>query len=234
MEEQEPLTRLDPDAAASARREPSRESHPPPVPPLLVDVRRYRWAVGIIGLAVVIGFSAYGFLTHHAGTTGVPVGQRLHWFAAPLADSDLQGDANLRPPCTLARHDPRALNLCLDARRTAIVVAFFVPQSPACVRQVQALQTLSTRYPVGRVQFLAVAVGTSHGRAAALVRAHHWTIPVAYDPDGAVGEQYGVVVCPMAELAARGGIVRARLIGQRWQTTAALTPYVAALANGSR
>jgi peroxiredoxin len=234
MDEDEPLTRLDPDAAACTRREPLPPSDPPPVPPLLVDVRRYRWAVGIIGLAVVIGFSAYGFLTHHAGTTGVPVGQRLHWFAAPLADSDLQGDANLRPSCTPASHDPRALNLCLDAQRTAVVVAFFVPQLPACVRQVQALQTLSARYPARRVQFLAVAVGTSHARAAALVRAHRWTIPVAYDPDGAVGEQYGVVVCPMAELAARGGIVRARLIGARWQTSAALAPEVAALATASR
>jgi hypothetical protein len=33
----------------------------------------------------------------------------------------------------------------------------------------------------------------------------------------------------MAELAARGGIVRDRLIGERWQTAAALAPRVAAL-----
>jgi hypothetical protein len=72
MDEDEPLTRLDPDAAACTRREPLPPSDPPPVPPLLVDVRRYRWAVGIIGLAVVIGFSAYGFLTHHAGTGSPP------------------------------------------------------------------------------------------------------------------------------------------------------------------
>ena len=251
MGEEDPLTRLDPDAAAAARRgrrggpdlEPDAERDPKPVPggrsrtsrAPVVDVRRYRWAIGIIGLAVVIGFSAYGFLSgHHPATTGVPAGQRLHWFAAPLANTTLRGDANLRPSCSLAHHDPRALNLCIDARRSAVVVDFFVPQSPACVRQVDALQTLSRRDAARPIQFLAVAVGTSHARALGLIRAHHWTIPVAYDPDGAVGEQYGVVVCPMAELAARGGIVRARLIGQTWQTPGALAAPVAALAAPAR
>jgi peroxiredoxin len=231
VDEDDPLTRLNPDAAASTRRDPVLDRDPDPYSPQVVDVRRYRWAVGIIGLAVVIGFSVYGFVSgHHPATTGVPVGQRLHWFAAPLADTDLQGDANLRPSCRLAHHDPRALNLCIDARRGPVVISFFVPQSPACVHQVDALQTLSQREGTRRVQFLAVAVGASHARAARLIRAHRWTIPVAYDADGAVGEQYGVVVCPMAELAARGGIVRARLIGDAWQTTAALAAPVAALA----
>ena len=232
---EDPLTRLDPDAAASARHEPAGEPGPgertpePGPRPAIVDVRAYRWAIGIIGLAVVIGFGVYGLVSRHAGSTGVPVGARLRWFAAPLAAGDLRGVANLRPPCTLARHDPRALNLCLDARRSPVVVSFFVTGSAACRRQVDALQALSRRYRPGRVQFLAVAVGASRATTARLVRTHHWTIPVAYDADGAVGEQYGVVVCPMAELAARGGIVRDRLIGERWQTPAALAPRVAAL-----
>jgi peroxiredoxin len=231
------LTRLDPDAAAAERARPRaapRTGRPPPPPPPspVVDVRRYRWAIGIIGLVIVLGVSIYQFATHSPGTTGVPPGQRLHWFAAPLADTDLQGDANLRPPCTLAHHDPRALNLCLDAHRTAVVIAFFVPQSAGCVRQVDALQTLARRFPASRVTFAAVAVGASHADAARLVAAHHWTIPVAYDADGAVGDQYGVVVCPMAELATRGGIVRDRLIGNRWESIAALEPRVAALLRG--
>jgi peroxiredoxin len=240
----DPLTRLDPDAAAAARRDPAGaapavdrhedDAAPDRPRPAVVDVRAYRWAVGIIGLAVVIGFSVYGLLTRHAGTTGVPVGDRLHWFAAPLAAGDLRGDANLRPPCTLARHDPRALNLCLDARRSAVIVSFFVPQSASCVRQVDALQSLSRRFSGRSVQFLAVAVGASHATTARLVRTHRWTIPVAYDADGAVGEQYGVVICPMAELASRGGIVRDRLIGDHWQTSAALAPRVAALADRVR
>ncbi len=66
------------------------------------------------------------------------------------------------------------------------------------------------------------------------MRSHHWTIPVAYDRDGSVGGLYGVAICPMAELAYRGGIVRDRLIGDRWQTSAELYPRVRALVAAAR
>jgi hypothetical protein len=57
---------------------------------------------------------------------------------------------------------------------------------------------------------------------------------VADDPNGSVGGLYGVAICPMAELAYRGGIVRDRLIGDQWQTSAALYPRVRALVAASR
>jgi len=195
----------------------------------VIDTRRYRWAIGIIGLALLVAFSVHQLADGGSRTTGVAPGQRLHWFAAPIASTDLRGDANLRPACTAAGHDPRALNLCLDAHRTAIVLSFFVPGSAQCVRQVDALQALARRFRGEPVTFAAVAVRSSHAQVARLVRAHRWTIPVAYDADGAVGEQYGVVACPMAELANRGGIVRDRLIGDRWQTAAELAPRVRTL-----
>ena len=244
------LTRLDPDAAGWSGTDPDSEpgragpapsssapsssasagpapasSAPAPAP--VIDVRPYRWAIGIIGLTLVVVVGVIQFVTHGRATTGVPPGKRLHWFAAARADTSLRGDANLRPTCSPAHHDPRALNLCIDAHRSPVVVSFFVTGSARCVAQVDALQSLSRRY--ASVQFLAVAVHATRMATLRLVRSHHWTIPVADDPDGAVGQQYGVVVCPMAELAARGGIVRDRLIGNRWATAAALAPRVAAL-----
>lgn len=251
------LQRLDPDRAAGERAERAAGSgadaaagQPAPPPdgppdgpptgsrarvrtaPTVVDPRRYRWMVGIIGLVVVIVFSVHQFLTHgFDSSTGVAPGHRLHEFAAPLADTNLNGDANPHPICTPAGHDPRALNVCLLAGRGPLVLSFFVTGAPQCERQVDALQTLSRRFP--QVQFAAVAISASHATTARAVRAHGWTIPVAYDADGTVQQLYGVVACPMAELAARGGIVRDRLIGNRWQTVASLTPYVRALANGA-
>ena len=74
-----------------------------------------------------------------------------------------------------------------------------------------------------------MAVHASRSATAKLIRSHHWTIPVAYDRDGSVGGLYGVAICPMLELAYRGGIVNDRLIGDRWQTAAALAPRVQAL-----
>jgi hypothetical protein len=98
------------------------------------------------------------------------------------------------------------------------------------VRQVDALQKLSARF--ASVAFAAVAIDASHSSVAALVRSRRWTIPVAYDRDGSVGALYGVAACPMAELAYRGGIVAARLIGDRWQSSGALGPQVRALLRG--
>ncbi|MGH2858500.1 MAG: hypothetical protein ACRDMJ_13585 [Solirubrobacteraceae bacterium] len=176
---------------------------------------------------LVIAFSIYMFASHGAGTTGVPAGQRLHWFAAPLADTNLDGYANPRPTCSPSRHDPRALNICLLAGRAPLVLAFFVTDGQACIRQVDALQMLSGRFP--GVGFAAVAIGASHKAVAKLVRTHRWTIPVAYDRDGRIGAEYAVAVCPMVELARRGGVVADRLIGDHWQTAAALAPRVRGL-----
>jgi hypothetical protein len=237
------LRRLDPDRAAGVRSPQSGAPHtdtPAPVEdvpaapaaprtaPPVIDTRRYRWMIGIIGLVIVLAVSVYQFARHGVGTTGVPAGHELRYFAAPLADTSLNGDANAHPTCSLAHHDPRALNICLMARHGPLVLSFFVTGASQCVRQVSALQTLAGRYP--SVQFAAVAVNGSHSATAALIRAHHWTIPVAYDGDGRVGALYGVAACPMVELAARGGVVRDELVGNRWQTASSLAPHVRALA----
>jgi peroxiredoxin len=243
------LTRLDPDAGGdptspsegdptspgpASAAAPACASAPAPAPAPVIDTRRYQRMIGLIGLTMVAALSVYLFLNHgSSSTTGVTAGHRLRWFAAPLATTDLRGAANLRPPCTLSAHDPRALNLCIDAGHGPIVLSLFVLGGGPCERQVDALQTLSHRFAGSSVQFLAVALNASHAATAQAVRANHWTIPVAYDEDGRVGEQYGVVACPMVELARRGGIVVDRLIGNQWDSAAALEPRVRALLSGA-
>ncbi len=74
-----------------------------------------------------------------------------------------------------------------------------------------------------------MAVRANHQQARAAVRAHGWTIPVAYDADGAVGQVYGVEVCPIVELVYRGGLVQRRLIGDRWTDSSALAGQIEAL-----
>jgi peroxiredoxin len=216
---------LDPALAAEAARRAAGAPRPPPV---VIDTRRYRWMLGVFGLIVVAVISVVSFLQHGAVTTGVPAHQPLRDFAAPLARSNLNGVANVaHPTCSLARHDPRALNLCLVAKRGPLVLAFFVAGAKQCAQEVDAMQALAPRFP--SVRFAAVAVKTSHAAAASIVRAHGWTIPVAYDADGAVGLQYGVAVCPLVELAYRGGIVQARLIGEHWAQPAVLAQRVRVL-----
>jgi hypothetical protein len=183
---------------------------------------------------LVVVLSVWQLLKNGVGTPGVTAGHKLHYFVAPLSTSNLSGDANLKPRCDPARPNPQALNICpwlLD--RAPLVLAFFVTGSDDCKRQVDALQALARRYRSSTVQFAAVAVKTGRADARSVVRSHHWTIPVAFDPDGAVGEYYGVSICPLLELTLRGGTVKERLIGSHYTTAAALGPKVDALARGT-
>jgi hypothetical protein len=197
-----------------------------------VATRRYGWAIGLLAAALVIAFTLYTLTSHANGTAGVPAGHTLRLFAAPLAASNLKGDANLNLPCPPAHHDPRALNVCLLVKRAPLVLAFFVTDSSECERQVDTLQVMAGRPRWRGVQFAAVAVHASHADAARAVRTHGWTIPVAYDADGSVGALYGVTACPLLELARRGGTVASRLIGSHWLSAPALAPRVASLVGG--
>jgi peroxiredoxin len=188
--------------------------------------------VGAFAAVLVAVFAIYSFTTHAPSSAGVPAGRQLHFFAAPLAASTLNGDANLNPPCTLARHNPGALNVCLLVKRGPLVLDFFVTDSTACEREVSTLQSLAAEPSLRGVQFAAVAINASHAATAKAVRKHAWTIPVAYDADGGVGQQYGVTACPMLELAERGGKVADRLIGEHWLNETALAARVRPLLGG--
>ncbi len=214
----ESRSRLDPDlAAATAPRKSTPQ--PPGRRPEDVDTRRYRWAIGIFGLVLVVVLAVVGFLRNGVGSPGIAPGKPLHRFIAPLATGGLDLDANANPRCDPGHANVRGLNVC---GRSPLVLAFFVTGSGSCLRQVDALQRVSVEPAFRSVQFAAVAIRS--GRQAALkdVRNRGWTIPVAYDRDGSIGDLYGVEICPLVELADRGGVVARRLIGEHWSDPAAL------------
>lgn len=217
--------RLDPERAVDEQRRRVRHQTPQPV----IDTRPYRWAIGIFGIVLVIVISVIMFATHGVSSAGVQPGQKLINFAAPVATSNLVGDVNLQKPCALGYFGDRAVNTCLLERRGPIVLGFFVPGVGNCEQAIDAMQTLSERYPASEVQFVAVAASSSKGSTAKAVRSHHWTIPVAYDRDGALAQVYGVELCPMLELAKRGGVVKSLLFGDKWTSPSALALKVNAL-----
>ncbi len=211
-------------AGAAERAAPEPHDRPPPKP--VIDTRPYRWAIGIFGLVLLLGFSIYLFTTRGIQTAGIPAGQRLHYFVAPLATSNLNGGANMSPKCDPAHPNRQALNVCGDK---PLVLGLFVTGSGDCKHEIDTLQAVSREFPAREVQFGAVAVQASQGATAALVRSHHWTIPVAYDVNNAVGYVYDVDICPMVELAYRGGIVADRLVGDHWLSATALAARVRAM-----
>jgi peroxiredoxin len=230
--------RLDPDRAAAEaagrpRPAPEQVTDTRPAPQQVIDTRPYRRMSGGIGIGIAVVISALLFITHGGvGQVGVSPGHKLHWFVAPLSSvaPGRRDDANLHPRCDPAHPNTRALNVCpWLAARKPIVLAFFVAGDSDCTREIDTMQAVSRRFSPGAVEFAAVAVRASRSSAARLVRTRRWTIPVAYDPDGAVGEIYGVEVCPLLELAHQGGVVSHRLVGDEWHSSARLAAKVRAL-----
>jgi hypothetical protein len=223
---QPPRHTLDPERAVreQQRRRP-RHQLPQPV----IDTRPYRWAIGGFGIVLVVVLAIVQFASTGVKSAGVRPGQKLLFFAAPVATSNLVGDANFSKPCQLGYFGGRAVNTCLLARHGPVVLAFFVTGAGDCTREIDTLQRVSREFRPSAVQFAAIAVGASKSDTARLVRSHRWTFPVAYDRDGAVGQLYGVQVCPMVELAYRGGVVRSLLYGDKWLAPAALAAQVRAL-----
>jgi AhpC/TSA family len=193
--------------------------------PPVIDTRPYRWMIGIFGTLLVVAFSVY-LTTQGSQTAGVPAGKRLPSFVAPLASSNLDLDPNMSPRCDPGRPNPQGLNVC---GHSPLVLGLFATDSEDCERQVDAIQRVSREFAGSGVQFAAVAVYAGRAASAALVRSHRWTIPVAYDRDGVVGAAYWVAVCPLVELAYRGGVVAERLIGNRRLTRTALAARVRAV-----
>jgi thiol-disulfide isomerase/thioredoxin len=219
-----PQHTLDPDrAVADAGGAPPAPSAP------VIDTRPYRWMIGIFGLVLVIAFSVYEFTKHGVATPGVPAGKRLHYFVAPLATTGPDKPANPRPRCDPAHPNPRGLNVC---GRTPLALVFFATGSGSCKREVDTLQVVSRRLRPGEVQFAAIAINAGRSETARLVRARRWTIPVAFDSVGSIGALYNVDICPIVELAYRGGTVADRLIGEHWLNEAALLARVKKLVAG--
>ncbi len=189
--------------------------------PAPVDPRRYQWIVGGVGLTLLLAFSVYMSLNGGGGAPGIAAGGRLREFVAPLATSDLDVAANVHPRCDPLRPARRGLNVC---GHTPIVLAFFALGAAPCEREVNTMQAIARRYP--RLVFAAVAVAAGRAPTARLVRRRHWTIPVAYDETGAVGQLYGVALCPLLELAGTGGVVEQRLVGEAWERPARLAAAV--------
>ena len=175
--------RASPDAIRAAGRA---GGAPAERPAPVIDTRRYQRMIGADRPRARDRALGHLFVNHAgAARPASPrdtacAGSRRRWRPATCS-----GAANLHPPCTLARHDPRALNLCIDAGRGPIVLSLFVLGGGPCERQVDALQTLSRRFAGSSVQFVAVARQRQPRRDRQGGQRPHWTIPVAYDEDGA-------------------------------------------------
>lgn len=215
------------------RDDPPPPSAPPP------GASRYGWVVGVLALIIVAYISLNTLRTDGPGSTGLQPGEQLLPFAAPLVTSDLEGDANVArragqgeagntPACDVT--DPRALNVCTLARRGPVVLGFLTSGAGKCVRELDAMQEVASRFP--SVGFAAVGIKGKRDTFRKLARDHGWTFPLAQDRDGAIANLYAVAVCPTVVLAYRGGRVMRTALGDQVDTPARLAAQVRVLERG--
>jgi hypothetical protein len=173
-------------------------------------VKRPGALAGVVVVAVMVYIVLNTLRTEGPGSRGLEPGTQLPPFAAPLALSDLVGDANVSGKACSVR-GAKILNVCELAERGPVVVAFFAEPSERCDDEVDALDRVRARYP--GVQFAAVAIRGDRAKLQARIRAGGWRLPVGWDRDGAVANAYAVAVCPAITLARRGGTVVRTLLG---------------------
>ncbi len=216
------------DRRASGPRHPSPPT--PPRPPAGI-ASQSTWILGVVIVLALAYITVNTLRTEAPGSRGVQPGTQLPPFAAPIALSDLEGDATVRVkageghPAACDVRGPRVFNVCEATERRPLVLSFFVTRSEDCIDEVDVLQRVARRFP--DVGFAAVAIRGDRDDVRDLVRERGWDIPVAYDADGAVSNAYGVAVCPTITFARRGGVTAGTLLGGA--TEAALARRVEAL-----
>ena len=165
---------------------------------------------GVLALAVIAYISYNSFQTEGPGSRGVELGGELPAFAAPLALSELEGDANVSERACDVR-GPDVLNVCQLAENGPVVLAFFAEPVERCDAQIDLVDRMRFRYP--DVEFAAVAIRGDRDELRRRVRERGWDLPVGHDRDGAVANAYAVAVCPQITFVARDGEVRGTSFG---------------------
>jgi hypothetical protein len=174
--------------------------------------------LGVFVVALLGWITLNSVATKTAGSKGLQAGDALAPFAMPLSTSTCRGrcDANVatkagqgaagaKPACAV--RGPDVLNSCELAEGGPFVLAFVFEPVARCRAQVPVLERVAARHP--EVKFRIVAV-RADARAA---RALGSTLPVGYDHDGAVANEYAVVVCPTITYVRSHGRVAGSTVG---------------------
>jgi len=174
-------------------------------------VRRPGLFIGVLACAALAYIGWNTLRTEGPGSRGPAQGRELPRFAVPLALSDLEGDANVSGRACSVR-GPKVLNSCELAKRGPVVLTFFAEPVARCDDEIDQVERMRARFP--DVQFAAVAIRGSRADLRRRVRDRGWELPVGYDRDGAVANQYAVAVCPTITLARDGKVVQTLLGSQ--------------------
>jgi hypothetical protein len=190
-------------------RDPEPKDTRPPGPPRPVSTR-YGWVVGVAFILVVIVAGANALRNSGEGYRGVPAGEQLPDFAAPLvggADKDvnIQRGEQGNVPAACDVRLPQVLNICELRRQRPIVLTFVANASRGCEDQLDRVERMRRDYP--KVAFVGIISKRDQDDAEKIVRENRWGSTMALDKDAQLFNLYGIGDCPTTVFAFRGGKV---------------------------
>jgi hypothetical protein len=206
----ERFAELDPGDMEAERAQREREGRGPPR-----SSGRYTWVVGVAALIVIIVVGVNSLSNPGRGTRGPSEGERVPVFAAPLLESDLDADTNIKqngkddtvenetPACSVTGDG--VFNVC-ELFGDKPLVLILSATSDECEDQLVAAGRLSEAMP--DIQFAATITGRSRDQARDFVEEAGITFPVAWDdPPPVLFNLYRVAFCSTAFIE-RGGDLR--------------------------
>jgi hypothetical protein len=174
---------------------------------------RYGWVVGVAFVIVVIVAGANALRNSGEGYQGVPAGELLPPFAAPLAVGGPDGkDVNIAPGQACEVRGPGVFNICDERTKRPLAMTFVANASQGCEDQLDRVEAVRREFPA--IGFVGVISRRDRAEVERLARENRWGFPIVVDRDAALFNLYGIGDCPTTVFARRGGISNASLRGR--------------------
>ena len=174
---------------------------------------RYGWVVGVAFVIVVIVAGANALRNSGEGYRGVPPGELLPPFAAPLAVGGPDGkDVNIAPGSACDVRGAGVFNVCDLRAEKPIAMTFVANASQGCEDQLDRIERIRREFP--GIGFVGVVSRRDRNEVEAMARENGWDFPIVVDRDAALFNLYGIGDCPTTIFARRGGISNASLRGE--------------------
>lgn len=174
---------------------------------------RYGWVVGVAFMVVVVVAGANALRNSGEGYQGVPPGELLPPFAAPLAVGGPDGkDVNIAPSSACNVRGPGVFNICDLRAEKPIAMTFVANAKQGCEAQLDRVEAVRREF--SDVGFVGVISRRGRSDIESLARTRGWDFPIVVDRDAALFNLYGIGDCPTTVFARRGGIANASIRGK--------------------